>query len=177
MAEPTQKPIEREYTIPLRRFWINVPEYKRSRKAIMAIKQFVARHMKVQHRDLDKVKIDVYLNNEVWFQGRASPPSKVKVKVIQDGENVLVKFAETPQHVKFLKIKHSKLHKKTEEVRAEKKEEAKSEEKTEEQKKDEKEKEIAGEQASIKQADQQVKAQKHTTKAKEQPIHRMALKK
>lgn len=182
MAEQkaTQK-IEREYVIPLRRAWINVPAYKRSRKAVLTIKKFVAKHMKVKDRNLDNVKLDVYLNNDIWFKGRSKPPSKVKVKVIKEGDVVLVKYAETPQYVKFLKLKHAKIHKKLDEKKAEikeeKKEEHKPETKTEEQKVDEKEKGRAVEQQNIKQAEQQVTAQKHTTKSKEEHIHRMALKK
>ena len=190
MAEKkiTQK-IEREYVIPLRRHWVNVPQYKRARKAVLTIKRFVAKHMKVINRNLDNVKLDVYLNNEVWYRGKTNPPSKIKVKVIKEGDIVRVKFAETPQYVAFLKIKHSKLHKKAEEkktdsksdvkteVKTETKTEQKPETKTEEQKIDEKEKGKAVEQQNIKQADAQQKAQKHTSKVKEQKIHRMALKK
>ena len=174
--------IEREYIIPLRRAWINVPKYKRARKAVLTIKNFVAKHMKVKDRDIEKVKLDIYLNNDIWFKGRSKPPSKIKVKVIKEGDIVLVRFAETPQYVKFLKLKHLKIHKKPEEKKKEtkveeKKEEHKPETKTEEQKVDEKEKGKAVEQQNIKQAEQQVKAQKHTTKSKEEHIHRMALKK
>ena len=174
--------LEIEYIIPLRRAWINVPEYKRARKAVLTIKTFIAKHMKVKDRDIDNVKLDVYLNNDIWFKGRSKPPSKIKVKVIKEGDNVLVKFAETPQYVRFLKLKHTKIHKKPEEKKKEtkveeKKEEKKPETKTEEQKVDEKEKGKSVEQQNIKQAEQQVKAQKHTTKSKEQQIHRMALKK
>lgn len=171
--------IEREYVIPLRRAWINVPEYKRARKAVLAIKQFVARHMKVQDRDLDNVKLDVYLNNDVWHRGKASPPSRIKVKVIKEGDVVHVKFAETPKVVNFLKLRHSALHKKVEkkEEKTEAKTEEKKEEKTEEQKTDEKEKGKAVEQQNIKSAEAEQKAQKHITQPKEPKIQRMALKK
>lgn len=180
MAETKKEnKLEREYVIPLRRAWINVPAYERTGKAIKAIKKFVAKHMKVVDRNVKNVKLDVYLNNELWFRGRANPPSRVKVKVIKEGDIVQVKFAETPQHVNFLKLKNAKFHKKVEDKKpvAPKAAEAKAEEKTVEQKTDEKEKEKAGELQSIKQAEQQVKAEKHTTKVKEQKINRMALKK
>ncbi len=180
MAETQTKTLSKEYVIPLRRIWIRVPEYRRAGKAIKAIKKFIAKHMKVAERDLDKVKLDVYFNNEIWFRGRASPPAKVKVRAIKEGDIVRVEFAETPKYVNFLKKKHEKFQRE-----AEKKEEAKpkeeaekKEEKTEEQKKDESEKEKAGEQQSIKQAEQQAKIEKHTTKV-EKAAHpqRMALKK
>jgi len=184
--EKTTQASEKEYVIPLRRAWLNVPEYKRTRKAIKTIKQFIARHMKIQDRNLDNVKLDVYLNNDIWFRGKANPPSKIKVKAAKEGDIVHVRFADTPQHVKLLKVKHNKMHKKVEEKKEEKtegkSEEKKQEkpeekEKTEEQKKDESEKVKAVEQQNIKQAETQAKIEKHFTKTKEPKIQRMALKK
>ena len=61
--------LERTYVIPLKKEWSKVPSYKRTRKAIVAIKEFIARHMRVYDRDLDKIKIDSYLNNEIWARG------------------------------------------------------------------------------------------------------------
>ncbi len=182
MAEAKNKNIEREYIIPLRREWIRVPYYERSGRAIKAIKKFIAKHMKILDRDVEKVKIDVYFNNELWFKGRANPPAKVKVKAKKEGDIVKVEFAEIPQYVRFLKAKHTKLSKKGEkkDSKIEVKEipqHAHPEEKTQEQKKDEVEKEKSVEELNIKQAEQQAKTQKHTTKVKETPIQRMALKK
>lgn len=177
---PDNKTIEREYTIPLRRHWLNVSSYNRTGKAIKAIKQFIAKHMKVPDRDINNVKLDVYFNNEVWYRGRASPPSKVKVKAVKEGDIVKVTFVEIPEHIKFLKAKHEKFHKKAEAKPEETKpaEQPKQEEKTEEQKKDEKEKAQAS--AIVKEAEikQEIKAEKHTTKAqKASRPQRMALKK
>lgn len=184
MPETKTQMLEREYVIPLRRAWLRVPKYERTGKAIKAIKIFIAKHMKVPDRDIDKVKLDVYFNNELWFKGRAHPPAKIKVRAIKDGENIKVNFAETPEYVRFLKSKHDKLKKKAETKIEEKKPEEKQkeevkkeEEKTEEQKTAEQEKEKALEQQQIIQAEQQQKTQKHLTKIKEPKIQRMALKK
>ena len=176
MAE--NKILEREYVIPLRRVWVNVPEYRRSAKAIKAIKIFIAKHMKVVDRDINKVKLDVYFNNEVWFRGRTKPPAKVKVKAIKEGDIVRVNFVETPDYVKFLKAKHAKMHQAASK-KAEVKEQEVKEQKTEEEKKDEVEKEKSVEQQNIKQAEQEKKAQKHFAKAEKNKTHptRMALKK
>src|SRR3989344_4832699 len=114
MAETQIKTLTREYVIPLRRFWLNVPHYERTGKAIKVIKKFIAKHMKIAERDIDKVKLDIYLNNELWFKGRANPPAKVKVKATKEGEIVKVTFVEIPEHVKFLKARHEKIHKKSE---------------------------------------------------------------
>jgi large subunit ribosomal protein L31e len=169
MAEQKTTKLERTYVIPLRSEWLKVPYYKRARRAVKAIKEFVARHMHVPERDLDRVKLDVYFNNELWFRGKTNPPSKVKVRVIKEDDLVKVDFAEVPQHVKFLRAKHAKFHKASGK-KAEKKEEAaeKPSEETAEEKKEEKKAEIEKEksveirhEAEIK---AQQKAQKHTTK-------------
>jgi len=132
--------------------------------------------MKVEDRDQDKVKLDVYLNNEVWFRGRANPPSKIKVKAIKEGDIVKVTFVETPKHVAFLKAKHAKRHQPSQ--KKEEKKEEKVEKKTEEEKTNEKEKEQSVAEQHSKEFKQDAKAEKHLTKS-EKVIHpqRMALKK
>ena len=153
MAETKINTIEREYTIPIRKYIKKTPRYDRSRKAILILKRFIAKHMKVQDRDLRKVKLDVFLNNEIWFRGKKSPPSKIKVKVKKEGENVIVDFLEVPQEIKFLKARLEKRNKKPE-IKAEKPKIEPKEQKTEEEKKEEKEKEQAVAQQHIKQAEQ-----------------------
>ncbi len=70
---------ERVYTIPLRKEFMKAPSYKRSKKAISAIRKFLTRHMKA-----DEVKIGKYLNLEIFKHGRKNPPPRVKVKAIKD---------------------------------------------------------------------------------------------
>ena len=175
--------LEREYTIPLRKFWFRVANYERTRRAVNAIKDFVAKHMKVEDRDIDKVKLDVYFNNELWYRGRANPPAKIKVKVRKENGIVIVNFADAPNHIKFLKAKHAKIHKKGDgkvvpsnpeahqpTTQPENKEEAKVEEK-------EKEKSTAiAKEAEIK---QDINADKHTNKKPDKATYprRMALQK
>ena len=176
MPETKTTILEREYIIPLRRAWMKTSNYRRTGRAIRAIKLFIAKHMKVEDRDLDKVKLDMYFNNEIWFRGRRNPPHKIKVRAVKEDGIVRVYLAEVPDQVKFLKQKHEKRHK----VSAPKekpKAEEKKEEKTEEEKKVEGEKEKSAAEQKEKFAEQQTKAQKHTTKVKESTFHRMALKK
>jgi len=183
MADAKTTKLEREYVIPLRSQWLRVPQYKRTGRAIKAIKKFVAKHMKVPERNVDNVKLDVYMNNELWFRGRRHPPSKVKVKVIKEGDIVKVQLAELPKHVEFLKAKHEKLLKqaeKKEEKKAEpEKAEIKPEEKPAEEKKAEAEKEKAVAAEKELQIKQDIKAEKHTPKLEKQKTHprRMALQK
>lgn len=173
MAETSH--FERTYVIPLRKEWMKVPSYKRARKGVVAVKEFIARHMKVPHRDVDKVKVDIYLNNEMWYRGSSNSPSHIKVKATKKGEIVHVELAEIPEIVKFAQARHARLHKKSDKKTPQTEE--KKEEKTVEEKKDESEKEKSVAIANEKFAEQQNKAQKHTTKAKTPEVHRMALKK
>ena len=180
---------EREYTIPLRREWRKVPRYKRTNKAVKAIKEFMVRHMKIRDRDLKKVKIDRYLNEELWFRGIKKPPSRIKVKAFMDGEIVRVQLSEMPEKLKFKKLREENREKRAEEMakaRPELKrhehahEEKKvSEEKAEEQKQVEKEKKAASIEAEGKIEKQLAKRAKHQTKHDKQPKHqkRMALSK
>ena len=175
MAE-TKQTLERIYTIPLRRACMKVPHYKRARKGIVTIKEFIAKHMKVPHREIKNVKIDMYLNNALWFRGPDNAPPRVKVKAVKNGDIVHVTFVEVPSYVKFAQAKHARFHKKSEK-KAEKTEEKKEEVKTEEEKKAESEKEKSAALAKEQIIEQQTKAKKHPTKAKRPEIHRMALTK
>jgi len=180
MAEvKTINVLEREYVIPLRKEWTKVPRYKRTAKSVKAVKEFIAKHMKVPNRDIDKVKIDSYLNNEIWYRGSATPPARVKVKAIKKGDIVNVTFVTDPERVKFARERHSRKHFKTEKkVTAPevKKEETKEEVKTEEEKKAETEKEKSTAITNEKIAESQAKAQKHVSKDimahKKNPIQR-----
>ncbi len=186
MAETQIVSLEREYIIPLRREWRKVANYRRTGRAVKAIKKFIARHMKIPDRDVSKVKVDVYLNNEIWFRGRKKPPAKIKVKAIKEGEIVKVQLVEIPEYIKFLKQRHERLHKAIEKIEkpketvpapTEEKKEEKSKEQKEEKKIEEQEKEKAVAEVHALEAKQEAKAQKHITKVKKTPIRRLALKK
>ncbi len=90
---------ERTYVIPLRKEFLKVPRYRRSRKAVTAIRQFVSKHMKV-----DDVKIGPYLNLNIWKHGKKNPPHKVKVKTFvekkDDEEFAKVELFGAPEEVK-----------------------------------------------------------------------------
>lgn len=75
--------IERTYNIPLRKEFQKAPKYKRAKKAITALKQFLAKHMKT-----DEVKIGRNLNEFIWNQGIKNPPHHVKVNVVKDDDNI-----------------------------------------------------------------------------------------
>ncbi len=155
----TEKLFERTYTIPLRSEWLKAPRYRRAKKAIRAMKEFLAKHMKVKDRELDKIKIDNWVNRAIWSRGIKNVPHKITVKATKySDETVSVELLGLPKSFKaedsFLKKKMDKSKKKAEEKKkeqekkekekkvekVEQKEEKSEEEKLEEEKKKEEEK-------------------------------------
>ena len=79
MVDKTQPRLERTYTIPLRREILKVPRYKRAKKAVTAVKQFLSKHMKSED-----VRIGSQLNEELWKHGIKNPPTKIRVIAIRE---------------------------------------------------------------------------------------------
>ena len=82
MAKKTEakgKTIERTYNIPLRKEYQKVPRWKRTKKAVTALRQFLVKHMKSEN-----VKLSKELNQKVWQHGLRNPPHHVKVNVSKD---------------------------------------------------------------------------------------------
>ncbi len=78
--------IERVYTIPLRRTLDGVPQKRRAGRAVKAVREFVARHMKAEP---DVVWIDNPVNEMLWSQGIEKPPAKVRVRAIKFEDGVV----------------------------------------------------------------------------------------
>ncbi|MEK6891217.1 MAG: 50S ribosomal protein L31e [Nanoarchaeota archaeon] len=182
----TKENVEREYIINLRREILKVPRYRRTPKAVKGIKQFIAKHMKIVDRDTNKVKLDKWLNYELWHKGIQNPPVKIKVKVKREGENVFVSLVDIPEQIKYKMLREEKMKISAEKVKKEKKsekeklEKVSDAEKTTEEKVEEKEKEEAVKEAEIKAADLQAREQKHIERmkpAKTPKIQRKALQK
>ncbi|MBU4503027.1 MAG: 60S ribosomal protein L31, partial [Nanoarchaeota archaeon] len=114
---------ERTYNIPLRKEWLKVPIYKRTSKAIRAIREFMKKHMKTED-----IKLGKYLNLEVWKHGYKNPPHKISVtaKWIEekDKKYVQVEIVGAPEEKKEEK-KGGKKSEKKEDKKEEKKEEKK----------------------------------------------------
>jgi len=139
-TEPTTT-LEREYTIPIREKCRSVASYRKTEKAIKTIKEFLAKHMKVVDRDINKVKLDTYLNEFMWQRGIKNPPHKIKVKASKDSEGIVrAGLVDYPDKLKFKKIRAERIEKAAAEVGKKKKAEKKEPEKTEEEKKEEGEK-------------------------------------
>ena len=179
---------EREYVIPLRKSLNKVPIYKRANKAVKTIKEILVRHMKIRDGDLNKVKIDKYLNEFIWSRGIKKPPAKIKVKARKEGDIVRAELSELPQKLKFKKTKLERREQKASEAvskkKTEKTEEVKTPEKTEEEKaeeiKESGEKKASVIEAGRKMEKQAAKQMKHISGGKEKEPkhpHRMSLRK
>lgn len=163
--------LQREYIVPMRRGFLKVPNYRKAKKAVLVLKEFIAKHMKVEDRDVRKVKLDMYLNEEIWHRGIKNPLHKIKVKAKKIDGIVYVELAEIPDFVKFkmaraenraskvtkANISHDDKNDHTEES---------EKVKTEEEKTDETEKEKATQEAGVKENKAQAKAQKQTEQVK-----------
>ncbi len=122
--------LEREYIVPLKRGVLNVPRYRRAKKAIRVLKEFMVKHMKVRDRDLRKVKIDTYLNNELWFRGIKKPANKIKVKAKKIDGIVYVELADVPEIVKFIMARDERKKSESKSVKIKKSKEVKNKEGT-----------------------------------------------
>lgn len=180
-----EKRQEKEFIIPLRRVFKKTASYKRVPKSIRAIKIFLVKHMKFYERDVNKVKLDRYLNEFIWARGIKNPPSKVKIKAFVDGDFIRAELAELPERLKFKKEKLERREKKGTAETPEKKEAEKQEvseeakEEKAEEKKLEKEKQASVIEAGQKMEKATAKQAKHLAKTSKQPKHqrRMALAK
>ncbi len=76
--------IERTYTIPLRKEFRKVPNWRQTKKAVKAVREYLQKHMKSE-----KVLLGKALNEKLWQHGIRNPPHKVKVSVSKDKEGVV----------------------------------------------------------------------------------------
>ena len=76
--------LERDYNVPLRSGWLKAPKYKRSKKAVTTLREFLIKHMKSAN-----VKIGKILNDHIWKDGIKNPPHHVKVHVTKDEEGIV----------------------------------------------------------------------------------------
>lgn len=111
--------LEREYNVPLRRKWLLVPKYKRAKKAVATLRDFIAKHMKSED-----VKLGRYLNMAIWEDGIKNPPHHALVIAKKNEEGVVtveLKAAPATKVKEEVKAETKKTTKKT----ATKKEETK----------------------------------------------------
>ena len=111
MAKTEIKTIERTYTIPLRKEFNKTPRWKKTKKAVSAVKQFLMKHMKSED-----IKLGRALNENLWKHGIRNPPHKIKVSVTRDDKGTVraelfgVKAEETKKETKK-KVENKKAEK------------------------------------------------------------------
>lgn len=120
--------IERIYNVPLRKESHKAPKYKRLKKAVIALREFIQKHMKCEN-----VKIGRYANLKLHERGRKNPPHHIKIKAVKATEKINGRDVE---------VVRAELVGAPEEKKIEEKKEVKPEEKTEEKKEKKLEEEV-----------------------------------
>jgi len=70
--------IERVYNIRVTQAIKKAPRWRRAKKAVSLVKEFLKRHMKTE-----EVKLGKELNEYIWKNGGKNPPTYYRVKVIK----------------------------------------------------------------------------------------------
>lgn len=76
--------LERTYNIPLRREYLKAPNWKRTEKAVVAVREFLQRHMKSE-----TVLLGKSVNEKLWQHGLKNPPHHIKVNATKDDKGVV----------------------------------------------------------------------------------------
>ncbi|ATZ61036.2 MAG: 50S ribosomal protein L31e [Methanosarcinales archaeon Met12] len=76
---------EQIYTIPLKDTK-KVPRWRRSKRAMKEIREYLIRHMKV---DPEKLHLDESINKKIWERGSEAPPSKIRIKAMKFEDGVV----------------------------------------------------------------------------------------
>ncbi len=114
--------VERTYNVPLRKGFQKAPKYRRAKKAVNVLREFISKHLKS-----DSIKIGKFLNLEIWKRGIKNPPHHVKVNVTKDSEGIVnVELAGAPSEKKpeVKPVEKAEQKEKPEETKAEVKPEA-----------------------------------------------------
>ncbi len=135
MAKKEKKPevkLERVYNVPLRRQWLKVPRYKRAKKAVNALREFLAKHMK---SDINNIRIEKYANLKLWERGIKNPPHHIKVVARKDNEAIVrAELEGAPEEKKEAPKKAPKKPAEAKKIEEKKPEKKPAEEKTEQEK-------------------------------------------
>ena len=75
---------ERTYTIPLRKAFMRTKPYKKTKRAVNEVRNFLKHHMKS-----DDVRIGNYINLKLWKHGAKNPPPRIQVKVTKSDDNIV----------------------------------------------------------------------------------------
>lgn len=136
MAEETKTPskrLERIYTVPFRRVY-NYIHTRRTRRAMVMLRAFLARHFKVKD---EVVRISAGVNDAMWRDGMQKPPRKLKIRgVLDNGRLTAWMMGEEEANKKLADEKKALAEKAKKEAESKKNAAAKKEEKRDEKKAD-----------------------------------------
>jgi ribosomal protein L31E len=129
--------IERVYNVPLRERTQYAPKYKRAKKCVNVLREFIEKHMKC-----DNVKLGNYINEYIWRHGIKNFPHHIEVKAIKETKKVdnkeitivEVELINLPTTAKRKEDKKQMLKDMAEKKKRKPKKEEEKEEMTEEQK-------------------------------------------
>ncbi|MBN2421104.1 50S ribosomal protein L31e [Candidatus Woesearchaeota archaeon] len=76
--------LERTYIIPLRRIFTRVPPYKRAKRCVNAVREFLSKHMKSK-----EIKLGQQINLLLWKRGIKNPPGQIKITAIKDDKGIV----------------------------------------------------------------------------------------
>ncbi len=85
----------RNYIVPLRKGWLKVQVWRRSKRAVAELKTFLLKHTKA-----DNINLSRWINELIWENGGKNPPAKISVKVTlkeesgKNKEKVKVAYAD-----------------------------------------------------------------------------------
>ncbi len=77
--------LERFYTVPLAKGFMKAPKWKRTKKAMKYLKEFLTQHMK----PIGNVYIAQDLNERIWENGIKNPPRKVRVRATKSIDGIV----------------------------------------------------------------------------------------
>ena len=78
---------EKYLVLNLRKLLVRKQSWRRSECAIFILKRLLKRHLKT-----DKMEISPALNELIWKRGSKKPRTKIKVKVVKEGEEYKVEL-------------------------------------------------------------------------------------
>src|SRR3989338_997434 len=76
--------VEQTYNIPLRSEVMKAPRYKRAKKAVRAVREFL-----IRHSGSSDIRLGKHLNEKLWQQGIKNVPHFIKVDTIKDGKGTV----------------------------------------------------------------------------------------
>ena len=74
------------YNVPLRKGFRKAPRYRKAKKAMTTLKEFIMQHMKCEP---EEVRIGRALNHKIWERGGKNPPHHVKITVVKSDDGMV----------------------------------------------------------------------------------------